>query len=126
MWQLEHLYVFFFFFFFYNSGIRAVTFPTIPSKMSSTPTEGMLNPLWPRLEPGWRAVQLYLLYHQATSAWYLVTSFFLVILRNESLYRQYSNKFFHVFSIKNLHKILIFADQCTNRRVNLTLRVQSQ
>ena len=59
--------------FFCNSRIWAATFPTIPR--SSTPTEGMLNPLWPRLEPGWRTVQLYLLYHQATSAWLLLDCF---------------------------------------------------
>ncbi|CAN7061384.1 unnamed protein product, partial [Brassica rapa subsp. trilocularis] len=42
----------------------------------------MLNPLWPRFESGWRTVQLYLLYHQATSAWlrhsnFVGTCFFL-------------------------------------------------
>ena len=39
-------------------------------KGSSTPTKRMLNPLWPRFKPRWRTVQLYLLYHQVTSAWF--------------------------------------------------------
>ena len=69
-----------FFFFFGNSAIWAATFPTIPRRGSSAPMERMLNPLWPRLEPGWRAVQLYLLYYQATSA--LLT---LVNFRNKSI-----------------------------------------
>ena len=59
----------FFFFFFGNFGIWAVIFSTIHRRGFRPPTEGILNPLWPKLEPGWRAVQLYLFYHQATSAW---------------------------------------------------------
>ena len=59
--------VFFFFFITLVSG--QPYFQLSPRKGFSAPTEGMLNLLWPRLEPGWRTVQLYLLYHQATSAW---------------------------------------------------------
>ncbi|CAA7024257.1 unnamed protein product [Microthlaspi erraticum] len=39
-----------------------------PQVRSSAPMEGMLNPLWPGLEPRWRVSQLRILYHRATSA----------------------------------------------------------